>query len=116
MGKINSRTKGKVGERQAAAELNRLFPGCEARRGVQYTGSPGSPDVVTELPGVHLEIKRCEKLSIYKAVEQATSDAGKADIPVVLHRQNGKDWLCICRLDDLPQLAVRLYLNAAGDK
>ena len=40
----------------------------------------------------------------------AVEDAGEK-IPVVLHRANNKPWLAIVRLDDLPDLAVQLYLQ-----
>ena len=103
-----SKNKGKRGEREAASEVSRLF-GVEARRGVQYQGGPDSPDIVADLPGLHFEVKRTETLSIYTAMDQARSDAGD-DIPVVLHRRNGKKWLCVVELDDLPALVSRLFL------
>ena len=43
-----SRRKGKLGELQAAAEIRRLF-GVEARRGRQFHGGDGSPDIVTAI-------------------------------------------------------------------
>ena len=100
---INSRSKGCRGEREAAAELSRLF-GVEARRGRQYCGSPEAPDIKTELDGIHFEVKRCERLRLYEAVNQAVEDAG-GNIPVVLHKANRREWLAIVRLDDLPRLA-----------
>ncbi|KKN88300.1 hypothetical protein LCGC14_0248620 [marine sediment metagenome] len=100
--KLNSGSKGKRGECEAAAELIRLFR-CEARRGRQYQGSPESPDIKTTIPKVHFEVKRTEYLSLYAAMDQAEEDAG-TDIPVVLHRRNNKDWLAIVALDDLPGL------------
>jgi hypothetical protein len=104
-----SRRKGKRGELEAAAEIRRLF-GVEARRGRQYCGSDQSPDVVTGIEGLHLEIKRAETLRLYDALDQATGDAdGK--IPAVLHRAYGRPWVAIVRLDDLPRLAVQLYLT-----
>lgn len=109
---ITSRNKGKRGEREAAAELSRLF-GVEARRGRQYQGGDESPDVVADIPGVHVEVKRTEKLSVYEAVEQAVSEGGD-NLPLVLHRRNNKPWLAVVRLDDLPQLAVQLYLTLAA--
>lgn len=112
MGRME-RNKGKRGERELAKELARLF-GVEARRGRQYQGSPESPDVVADIPGTHWECKRAEKLSVYAAVEQAAADAGDA-VPVVAHRRSNKPWLAIMRLDDLPRLAVQLYLTAARD-
>jgi len=112
MGK-KSLLKGKVGERELASELQRLF-GVEARRGVQYSGSPDSPDVVTDLP-IHAEVKRCERLSIYKAMEQAVTDAGKDKTPIVFHRQNRKGWLAIIRLDDLPALLDCFSTNKGSE-
>jgi len=98
-----SRRKGCVGEREAAGELSRLF-GVSAHRGRQYHGGTESPDVVADIPGVHWEVKRVEKLSIYPAMHQAIADAGLA-VPVVLHRKNGRPWLAVVKLDDLPELA-----------
>ena len=106
-----SRDKGQRGEREAASELRRLF-GTDARRGRQYQGSDDAPDVISGIHGVHVEVKRVEQLRLYAAIEQAANDAGE-NIPVVLHKQNRKPWVAIVRLDDLPQLAVQLYLTLA---
>ena len=90
--KINSRTKGKTGELEFAKFLKSR--GVPARRGQQFKGTPDSPDVVTGLDDVfHFEVKRVESLSLYKALSQASSDAGKDQIPVVAHRRNGKPWV-----------------------
>lgn len=108
-----SKRKGKVGEQEASRELSRLFH-VETRRGQQFHGSPDSPDVVG-LPGIHVEVKRTEKLSIYAAIDQAVGDAGEG-IPLVVHRRNEKPWLAVVRLDDLPKLCVQGYLIlASGD-
>ena len=101
-----SRNKGKRGELELAAEFRRLF-GVDARRGVQYSGGTDSPDVVTDLPGVHIEVKRTERLSLYPAMKQAAMDAGDK-VPVVCHRANRQEWVAIVRLNDLPQLASLL--------
>ena len=108
---LRSRNKGKVGEREAAAEIRRLF-GVEARRGCQYSGSDESPDIVTAIPDLHFETKRCEAFRLYSALEQAAADAGDK-VPVVLHRANNQPWVSIVLLDDLPRLAVQLYLTMA---
>lgn len=102
-----SRQKGKRGEREAAKEIARLFR-VEAKRGQQFQGSPDSPDVVADIPGIHFEVKRTERLKIWGAIEQAVADAGD-NLPVVLHRANNKPYLAIVRLDDLPALAWKLY-------
>ena len=106
-----SRRKGCRGELEAAAELGRLFRG-EAHRGRQYHGCDEAPDVRAAIPGMHFEVKRVEALRLYPALEQAAQDAGE-NVPVVLHRANQKPWLAIVRLDDLPKLAVQLYLTLA---
>ena len=103
---LRSRNKGKAGEREAAAEIRRLF-GVEAHRGRQYSGSDESPDIVTAIPDLHFEVKRAEAFRLYPALEQATTDAAEK-VPVVLHRANGQPWVAIVRLDDLPRLAAQL--------
>lgn len=95
---MNSRDKGKRGERELAEWLRER--GIEARRGVQYQGGTDSPDVVTALPGVHFECKRTERLAIYPAVEQAVADAGER-LPVVAFRANRRDWLAVVPLGRL---------------
>jgi len=108
---LRSRNKGKRGEREAAAEIRRLFR-TDARRGRQYCGTDESPDVVADIEDVHFEVKRRETLRLYEALAQAIEEAGDK-IPVVLHKQNRKPWVAIVRLDDLPRLAVQLYLTLA---
>ena len=87
---MNSRQKGKRGELEAAKALREY--GYDTRRGQQYSGASGDADVVG-LPGVHLEIKRVEKLNITDAVKQAIRDAREGELPVVMHRKNREQWL-----------------------
>lgn len=105
-----SQRKGARGEREAAAEIARLFR-VEARRGRQYCGDPEAPDVRTAIDQVHFEVKRTEWLRLYPALAQASADAGNEKIPVVLYRSNHQPWVAIVRLEDLPRLAVQLYLT-----
>lgn len=102
MGKF-SRDKGARGERELAAKLREL--GIEdAYRSRQYCGSASSADVLG-IPGVHAEVKRCEKLSIYTAYEQATRDAtGTGDTPIIYHRRNNKPWLVVMSIEDWAEL------------
>lgn len=99
MGKINSKQKGGRGEREFASFLKEEF-GIEARRGIQFQGSPDSPDVVTDLKHIHFEVKRTETFSPYKALEQARADSGDK-IPVVAHRRNRKEWILVIHARDL---------------
>lgn len=98
---INSRAKGKRGELELANVLKEY--GYDTRRGVQYNGSDGSPDVVG-LPSVHIECKRVEKLNLDKAMSQSIRDARDGEIPVVMHRKDRGDWLVTMQLVDWIEL------------
>jgi len=97
---MNSREKGKRGERQWRDELR--ANGYTARRGQQFSGSADSPDVVCEELGwIHFEVKAVERLNIEDAMEQARRDqaglgcnaAAAAKIPIVAHRRSRRPWL-----------------------
>ena len=49
------------------------------------------------MPGVHLEVKRTERFDLYGAMDQAMRDMAQDDseIPVVVHRRNGMDWVAV---------------------
>ena len=97
----NSKVKGKRGEIEVAHILQENgFP--NARRGCQYKGGEDSPDVVG-VDGIHFEVKRRERTDLYPWMQQATIDAGK-NIPVVVHRRNGEEWLAICPFDKFLEL------------
>lgn len=96
MGKA-SREKGKRGERLFAKLLREY--GYDAKRGVQYQGSPDSPDVVG-LPGVHTEVKFVEKLNLHSAMEQSKRDAGEDEMPIVAHKRSREEWLITMPFDD----------------
>jgi Holliday junction resolvase len=90
--KINSRTKGKVGELEFAQFLKDR--GIVARRGQQFKGGSGSPDVVG-LAGFHIEVKRTEAGNLYNWMHQACTDANPSHVPIVAHRKNNKNWVII---------------------
>jgi len=88
---MNSREKGKRGERQWRDELR--ANGYMARRGQQFSGSPDSPDVICdELSWLHFEVKAVERLNIEDAMDQARRDSGEK-VPVVVHRRRFRRWL-----------------------
>lgn len=96
MGKM-SRDKGKRGERELASKLREY--GYDAKRGQQYCGANGDADVIG-LPGIHIECKRTERLSLYDAMAQAKADVRLGEMPVVMHRKNNSEWLVIQPLAD----------------
>lgn len=99
MTKINSKTKGKVGELEFCHELKAI--GIDAHRSCQYMGGHDSADIKSSLP-ISWEIKRVEKLNIYNAMAQAVKDAGpNGQVPVVAHRKNRSEWLLTFQLKDI---------------
>lgn len=112
---MNSREKGKRGERRWRDVL-RDAGFQKAHRGVQYSGSPDSPDVACpELPGIHFEVKAVEALNIWRAMSQAIADAGAKKIPVVAHTRNRSGWLVTMRAEDWLALIRESSLVAHSD-
>jgi hypothetical protein len=99
MGRMSKR-KGSAGELEAARKLNEVL-GTAFHRGRQYHGGPESPDLAGDLPGLHVEVKRTEKLRLWEAIAQAGTDAGTDQVPVVMHRANHKPWVLIVEVDQL---------------
>ena len=110
----NSRAKGNRRELQWTKEQHALgFP--LARRGQQYDGR-GAADIVDGIPGTHCEVKGVERLSIYKAMEQAVRDAKLGEIPYVACVKNRKPWLVVVRAGDLRAFARAVLANESGDR
>lgn len=96
---MNSKRKGAEGEREWAAFCRNQ--GYECRRTAQYCGNTGDASDVVGLPGVHIEVKRVERLNIEDAMSQAIRDSAKSRrIPIVAHRKNRCDWLVTMRAED----------------
>lgn len=102
---INSKTKGAAYEREIAEELRQM--GLKAERGVQYQGSPDSPDIKTNT-NLHIECKRTERFALYPSLSQAKKDCGPDQIPVVIHRMNNKSSVLIVELHRLKDLVLEL--------
>lgn len=97
MGK-SSRDKGKRGEREFAALCREH--GYDCRRTSQYCGQTGDASDVVGLPGIHIEVKRVERLNIEDAMSQARRDAKPGEIPMVAHRRNNCRWLVTMDAED----------------
>lgn len=102
---MNSKVKGNKGERELAAILREH--GYNTRRGQQFSGANGDADVVG-LPGIHIEVKRVERLNIYEAMQQSIRDARSGEMPAVFHRRNRKGWLVTMPLEEW----IELYSEA----
>ncbi len=94
---VNSKRKGSQGEREFAA-LCRKHGFENVRRGQQFNGLEGK-DVVG-LEGIHIEVKRVERLNIDEAMRQAIRDSKEGEIPIVAHRRNREGWKVTMRAED----------------
>ncbi len=110
MGK-SQRTKGKVGEREAAALLTDLL-GVECKRSYQQSRSGSdAPDVVCgDLP-LWVEVKRGKRplpiAALQQAIEaKAQSGDCHAHVPIALTRADHGEWIVTLRASDLPEVAL----------
>lgn len=111
----NARQKGKRGERMWRDELNAAGFTGSSRGGQQYMGGGAdNPDVICPaLPRMHNEVKFAQNLSVRKAMEQSTDDAGENKVPIVAWKKNGEDWLVVIKAQDFFQL-VKLGATYLG--
>lgn len=95
---MNSKEKGKRGE----LEFSRLCRshGYDTRRTAQYCGNTGEAADILGLPGIHVEVKRVERLNIEDAMSQAKAEAKPDELPAVFHRKNRREWLVTMRAED----------------
>lgn len=99
---INSRQKGARGERLFAKLLREH--GYKAERGCQHAGGKDSPDVKSNMPQCHWEVKCVEKLNLDKAMEQSVRDAGDDEMALVAHKKNRHPWLVTMSFDEWIEL------------
>lgn len=92
----NSKAKGSRGEREFARLCR--DNGYDCRRGQQYSGIEGE-DVVG-LPGLHIEVKRVERLNLEDAMSQSIRDAKEGEKPIVAHRKNRGKWMVTMLAED----------------
>lgn len=97
MGKSSQR-KGADGER----ELVEIFQqnGYQVERGGSETF--GKVADIFGLPGIHIEVKRVERLNISEAMRQAIRDSDRFmdGAPTVFHRRNREKWFVTMLLSD----------------
>lgn len=99
---MNSREKGKRGERQAAEAL-KTHLGWQAFRSAQVSGKM-SADLLGVPPQIHVEVKFYESIAALKFMRQAETDA-KEKIPFVVMRENkSPEWVVMIKLKDLKEL------------
>lgn len=97
MGKTSQR-KGADGERELAKLLREH--GYDVKRGGSLSFGE-VPDLVG-MPGIHIEVKRVERLNVSEAMQQAIRDSEKFcdGKPTLFHRKSRSPWLVTMRLED----------------
>ena len=103
MGK-SQQAKGKRGELELAAILDGY--GYNVTRGASQ--NYGTEPDLSGLPGIHVEVKRQERLNLAAALEQAERDARRfGGLPAVFHRASRTRWKVSMYLDDWMKLYNR---------
>jgi Holliday junction resolvase len=104
-----SRDKGARGEREVADVFEAA--GVPARRtaglqaGERVEGlDVADADATLAVAGVHIEVKRCERIELPAWLRQAEADAPEGAEPVVAFRRNREPWRAVVRLDYLARL------------
>ena len=92
-----SQRKGAAGERELAQILREYGYSCDRGGSLSFGEVPD----LTGLPGIHVEVKRQEKQSVYEWINQASRDSEKFrdGLPAVFWRKNRCPWLVIMPLD-----------------
>lgn len=96
---VNSKQKGARFERTLAGKLREY--GYDARRTAQYCGKSGDASDVVGLPGLHIEAKHQERMSLYDWMAQAKRDSsGTGRLPAVFRKKNNAAILVTMELED----------------
>lgn len=112
MGKL-SREKGARGEREVVSIARDCGLRAERQANLQASGQGDHSDVaLLDIPIIHLEVKRDERMSVDAMLRQAERDAGLR-VPVVIWRRNKGRWRADVPLQEYFEL-LRLELNAGG--
>lgn len=101
---VNSKQKGARFERLLASKF-RDYGYSDSRRTAQYCGNTGDASDVVGLPGIHVEAKHQERMSLYEWMDQAKRDShGAGNLPAVFHKKNNCEILVTMPLDSWMQL------------
>lgn len=103
----NSKQKGKRGELEIANILKEH--GYDCRRTAQYNGKEqGSLADVIGLDGIHIEVKRVERINIDVCMEQAIRDC-QDDIPTVAIMHGFVMWQALNSGGPAREAGIELY-------
>ena len=94
------RAKGANGEREII-HLLRAHGWPDAERTSNGNPQAGRGDIRNGPAGVHLEVRRHERIAIWACAAQAAEEAAEGCIPIVAFRRNRSSWLACLPLDEL---------------
>lgn len=117
MGGKASRNKGAGGEREIVLLL-KARGYTDARRAAYSGAMAHEKGDVVGLPGHHVEVKRCEKLSLPAWTRQAESQAKPEETAIVVYRSSNEPWRVSLPFDaylDLIQQNSSVGAQANGD-
>jgi anionic cell wall polymer biosynthesis LytR-Cps2A-Psr (LCP) family protein len=99
------RAKGARGELEAAEQLRKVL-GIKAERSAR-NGVKGAGDLVTNLDGWRIEVKRYARLTIESKFQKVELDAAlDGEQALMMMRADDCEWLVVMRLDTLPDLVM----------
>ncbi len=104
---VNSRQKGKRGEREIVDLLKRF--GFSAQRGQQFRGTSDSPDVVHNMTGFFIEVKHRQALNLYDTIEKSDGEKPAGETSLIFHRKNQKPWLVTIHAEEFMRLMREIY-------
>ena len=107
----HSRNKGANGEREVRDEIR--AHGFNAARG-GFAGHKAAADVIHDIPGLHIEVKRREQVRLAEWLKQAEADA-QGLIPVVVFRRSREPWRAVVPFEYLLQLLQERHIDATED-
>lgn len=87
----HSRNKGAAGERELFGILSERL-GIPIKRGLSASREGGADSL--DIPGLAVEVKRCEKENLPAWWRQAVDQAGDR-LPVLFYRASRKPWACV---------------------
>ena len=105
-----SQRKGRAGELELAQLLQAHGYDVQPGRAQSYGEVPD----LSGLPGVHIEVKRVERLNVTAAMAQAERDSERFHdgLPAVFHRRNRQEWLVTMRLPDWLEMYQKVQKSA----
>jgi hypothetical protein len=97
---LNSRQKGKRGELEARNYVREHWHSPQCIRSAQ-AGGAFAADLLNAGEGLHVEVKRRQRIAATHFMKQAEQDCGDMEVPVVLMREdNYPTWMVMFRIED----------------